>query len=552
MSFANAMVSAAARRPWLCALALTVLALAVRIPHLDAQPHFDELYHFYAAQGWLAHGEYRVLDGIYSRAAAYTKLVAALFAQFGASIEVLRWPSVLSGAALVGVAFLFVQSVAGNAVALCCALLLAFWPDGIMVAKVSRFYALHGLAYWLGACFVYLAATATPGRYVKRASAAIVACACFALALHLHISTAVGLVGVMLWVGGNALDPRYLSRKALWRFALLVLVIVAVFIVSLTMMDPQWFDKLSQRYRWTPMSGAALRDEFWYYHKLLVSQYPSFWPLSVFAACVGLAVRPRLTGFCLFVGVLALFAHSFGGPKNPRYVYYVMPFLFVIWSIAAVDVVTRSHAYVATTMRNALRSIGWQDPPYALSQVLLGCTVIFAVLTNAAATNTIKVLLKPPFIHRAQWQDVHAQLHSRVESASVVVTPNEMPVLHVLGRVDVTANKNRMSELRSVGGADLQDFARDPRTGLPVITSGESFAQIVACNSNGIFLTSAIAWRNSLLVDDALADSIERLATRLTLTQSARILAFAWEHSVTASAKECEHTHGFDFTSERK
>jgi 4-amino-4-deoxy-L-arabinose transferase-like glycosyltransferase len=105
------------RSPWLAPVIIAILAVGTRLSEIDRVASFDELYHLLAARGWLQEGEFRIADGVYEPAQLFTMLVAASFALFGESIEVARMPSVLAGAALVVLAFLWTREVAGASAA---------------------------------------------------------------------------------------------------------------------------------------------------------------------------------------------------------------------------------------------------------------------------------------------------------------------------------------------------------------------------------------------------------------------------------------------------
>ena len=61
---------------WLIPAILGCVALAVRLPNLDHVAELDELYHFFAAQSWLAEGQLEIADGVYNRTALFTIFVA--------------------------------------------------------------------------------------------------------------------------------------------------------------------------------------------------------------------------------------------------------------------------------------------------------------------------------------------------------------------------------------------------------------------------------------------------------------------------------------------
>ena len=137
-------------------LLLVLLALVARLPMVSDAPMMDELYHHFAAQSWLAEGELGIADGIYTRASGYTKLVAFAYGLFGEHIEVLRMIGVIAAVLTVVALFFWTRVTAGAIAAWIAAVFFCFWPDGIDVSVTNRFYAPHGLLFFLGAVCVYL------------------------------------------------------------------------------------------------------------------------------------------------------------------------------------------------------------------------------------------------------------------------------------------------------------------------------------------------------------------------------------------------------------
>ena len=133
---------------------------------------FDELYHFLAAQCWLAEGQLRIADGIYERTALFTIFLAQWLGLFGESLVVARLPSLIAGVALVVLVFLWTRTVAGNLAAVIAALLLALGPGERPDQPVYPFLRPARLLFWLGAVGAYRLVTSPPaapwpGRYSR-------------------------------------------------------------------------------------------------------------------------------------------------------------------------------------------------------------------------------------------------------------------------------------------------------------------------------------------------------------------------------------------------
>ena len=322
------------RSPWLAPAVLGCLALAVRLPNLDHVAELDELYHFFAAQSWLAEGQLRVADGVYDRTALFTIFLAQWLGVFGENLIVARLPSLIAGAALVVLVFLWTRAVAGKLAALLTALLLALDPEHLQLSQLIRFYTLQCLFFWLGAIGTYRLVTSpspAPGRSLLLAVGTVV---CFGVALYLQVTTLIGLLGVAVWLAlawGLPRLARYPPRTR-WGIAAALAIVGGAAIAVLV--ETGLAAELLARYRSTPLFGADDRDAFWYYHAFLTIYYPTLWPLVALAVVIGLAYRPHPTAFCACVVAVAFVVHSFAAPKGMRYLSYALPFLFVLWGIA--------------------------------------------------------------------------------------------------------------------------------------------------------------------------------------------------------------------------
>jgi hypothetical protein len=130
---------------------------------------------------------------------------------------------------------------------------------------------------------------------------------------------------------------------------------------------------LLSSYRSTPLWNAANQDAFWFYHVELVLYHPILWPLFPATVLIALMVRPKPTAFCLCIFSASLILHSFAGMKHLRYVYYIMPFLFVIFGIALAHVSQYVYGYLSVAIDRTLslfapraprRPMRWENTSY--------------------------------------------------------------------------------------------------------------------------------------------------------------------------------------------
>lgn len=515
------------RSLWLAPVLLGILALAIRLLHLDQPALFDELYHVLAARNWLAEGELRIGDGVYERTPLFTILIAGWFALFGESLEVARLPSVLAGAALVVLLFLWVRAVAGALAAWIAGLLLCLSPEAIGVSQYVRFYALHGLLFWLGAIGTYRLVTAPPGWAGGTLVGAGVA-VCFYSGWYLQTVTLIGLVGVAAWAV-PALAVPWLSRGPARRGKWLGAAVVALLALAAVWpaLQIEAVAALLDRYREVPLWLAERRDLFYYYHDQFGRDYPTLWPLAGIALVLGLSYRPQPTIFCAVVFAVAILAHSFAGAKKLRYVYYTLPFLFALWGIALAAVWPHLRHFLEQSAARALGylQLGRLGRPAVVA--VLSAAVVFTVFANTAFLKTalfVAGVTLPPLARPPDWAAAREPLSPWLDDAAIVLTTSELEALYYLGRHDVLVSKSRLSEMEGV-----DEFGIDPRTGRPVISTPESLRLVMACYPKGLIVTSDSRWRDPAQLDDAVADLVLAEAEPVELPARG-IHAYVWDH----------------------
>jgi hypothetical protein len=513
------------RSSWLAPVVLGCLALAVRLPHFDHVAYFDELYHFLAAQSWLAEGQLRVADGVYDRTPLFTVLLAQWLGLFGENLVIARLPSLIAGTALVVLVFLWTRAVAGSLAAVLAALFLALDPENLQISQWGRFYALHVVMFWLGAVGTYRLVTSPPaaaGRTVLLAAGVLL---CFGPALYLQITTLIGLLGVAVW-STLALGLPWLSRfspRTRWG-----IVAGAAFVGAAAIWvfaEVGLVAELLARYRSAPLYQVGNRDAFWYYHSFLTIYYPTLWPLVALAVVIGLAYRPRPTAFCACVTAIAFVAHSFAAAKSMRYLTYASPFLFVLWGIALAEVWPRLSGFLEDVGARALAwlRLGWLGRPGIFA--VLAVVLAFTIAANGAFVRSAATMFGfviPPMQTPPDWAAAKDALAPWLADAAIVLTTDELSALHYLGRYDVLISKSRLSELRNGG-----EFSPDPRTGRPVIGRPESLALIMDCYPDGLLVVDAGRWRNPAQLDHAVADLAEARAEEVELSAAA-MHAYVW------------------------
>lgn len=494
------------------ALLVAAAALVFRIGLLQAPGEFDEYYHLLAARGWLETGRPTILDGEYWRASLFTRAVAALFALTGQDdLATGRLISVAAATLLPVVLFLWLNRVSNRWVALLVAALVVVWPQAILEAQFVRFYSVHVLAFVIGTAAFHLFITER-GR-IRFAWLAICLAGWFG-ALEMQISTVIGIFAALGWGTVMVLFawlPAWRSRAiALGVLAALGLAVLAVAAVT-GLLEEAW-----RFYRWTAGFAEELRDYYGFYHANIRRFYGLLWWLTPFLAVAALVRRPALGSFALAIFFFCFLVHSFGGMKALRYLSYAMPFLFVVWILAA-----------ETLVHLVARRFGMR--------VGVGLVAAAFALVIAASSSflprSLTLAQGDGLPERGDWRTARTVLGDWAE-APFIATTHELHMLANIGTYDLLVDASRVTELNP-----SVEFGVDPRTGRPVIGEAASFGAVLDCKRDGLLVTVPRWWS-----EEGWETRFPELLAEHGLTAETRaepeFLAIRW-HDPTAGPGDC-------------
>jgi hypothetical protein len=524
-------------RAWIGAALLFLLSVWVRVINLDRLPVTDELYTLLAAQGWLHYGAPRIGDGMYDRAQAYTLLLAGWLAAFGDNMVSARVFSLLFGSCLVVAVFLWTRRVAGQLAAWIAGVFLALAPLSVDVSQFARFYTLHALVFWLSVTGAYALVTRShpPGKRTLVALSTVVG---FLFALDLQILTMLGLAGLALWLVLAVGIPWLRAQDTRRRHAVLAAAGGLVVLAGVAFLLSAEVQALLKSYRWAPLWNRAHQNEFWYYHIYFVQRWPTLWSLTPLALLLALVHRPRPAVLCMCVFVVSFVLLSFGGMKDPRYMFFALPFLFELWGIALAKAFDVLCPWLVGATDRVLRRLAPHLAGRAVRTGLIVAGVAFLVASNGGAIKGLLSLGGTRLIAaeggvgvdtdtgRADWAAVKAPLTPLLDTASIILTARDVQFLHYLGDYDIALNSNRLTEVP--GG----EFHLDSRTGRVVIGTASAVGRIIDCFPSGLIVTDVASWRSAAGIKDEAANLIEAETVEIALPPEAHILAFRWEHPV--------------------
>ena len=529
---------------WELAL-LALIALLPRLVHLDHPPQFDELYHTLAARSWAADGTLSLGDGVYDRTALFTQLIGLLFRFFDDTLVVARVPSVVAGTAWVILVAWWTSASAGRAAGWIAGLLFAGDPGAIYLSQFARFYAVHGLLFFAGASATFnliahwpVRSAAWKGRVAALAAAALLA------ALYLQVTTLIGMVPLAVWAGWR-LAPRWWAawkRGGVPRWlpvvATAVVLVLAAFWATGDSAAGLW-----QTYRGTALWLVAHVDRVRFYELWLLARYPVFWTLLPLAFLVAAWRFRQAAMFAATVFGLALVLHSFAGAKTERYLYFAMPFFFILWGLAVAAALPAFHRVVQEGLSSALRVPVRLQKRFSWA-IFVAVALIFAYYNPA--TRMSRHLVVPGDEARPypdpDWSKAAPDLRRLADSADVVVSSALPKAIYYLGRGDVTLSLTELAEFGMQDGK-MVEFAVDPRTGRPAISTPGSLERLMGCFARGLLIIEDGHLHATVIVPDSTVTYLNGTTRETPLDPAWRIRAFRWQRDSAETRLNCPRAH---------
>jgi 4-amino-4-deoxy-L-arabinose transferase-like glycosyltransferase len=525
------------RFPWLDAVLLFLLAVAVRLVDVTFGPDVDELHHVLAARSLLADGTLTIDGGAqYTRSYLFTYLVAGFFRLFGDSITAARIPAILGAGALVAAVYIWVHSQAGRLAAWIAALLLCTFPFGIFITQISRFYSLHALFFWLGSVAVFQLSSGAQLRRWTGVSVAALAVVSFALAWHFQASTLVGLAAVSLWL---ALDQgvRFLrGGTPAWTSVRAPLVTaVLLFGFGAVVVGTGLLHEALALARYADPWAEAQRFNVRFYHWQLLGDYATLWSLFPVIVLIAASRNRRAALFCATIFVACIAAHSLAAWKHPRYIFYAMPMFFALAGMASAEIIPalirRAEALLA-----ALPTWGRTRAVRRTAVGFAGCVIVaFLFLGNGALPAFLRMMSPAPeqvnspkpYRGKSDWAAATPTLDSLAAQAAVLISYSHLKPLYFLNRMDLVLQRNHLQ----AGGEWLPEFGVLNLVRRPVISTPESLARVMECHATGLVLIEPFGWRSPAGVPGETADFIEQRLRAVPLPLEWRIMAFTWSES---------------------
>lgn len=524
------------------AVLLFGLAMAIRCIGITQDAAGDELYHVLAAKNFLADGTLSINGGEpYTRAEAFTLLIAGFFRLFGAGLVVGRIPVAIAGSLSVVVIFLWLRSLGERTAAWLAGLFLCFAPESLIISQQVRFYTLQQLSFLLGSLGVY--ALVDHRRPLGPTIALSVASAiALLLSIHLQIVSIIGIAGLALFVllvtGPHVVQWARQRPDRLW------IVVGATGLLGVMVgivLSSDWGQRVISLATYVDLWANENAHAWRFYHWILQDGFPAIWVGFPLIVLVAASVQPRATLLSASVFLVAFVTHSFVSWKGGRYLEYGMPFFFTLGALALAQLVPVAQRSAATVLSRStlIRFPLWAPQVLAVSVLL--ATVAFAIPGNRAFLRTAHLLTRDPsFTHPGMgsdtfsWSQSSARLKTLADTVDVLVSTEDTKALYYLGRLDYVIDKNNLLQRRG-----RPEFSVDKKIAVPMVSKPESIRAIIACHDSGLIVAQTWSMGTDWKVPPDTADYIIAHTERVHLPEKWGMSVFRWRTQYKGSSENC-------------
>ncbi len=511
-----------------------LIGAGVRLANFQNEPITDELYHLLAAESWAEDGSLDIADGEYIRASLFTKFVGVVHTARDGDIDSIRVACIVIGALLVAVVAWWTTLHAGIISGATAGLLLAILPSAIFLSQYIRFYGLHALVFFLLAWCVwdFHGSTGLLRRAVLLGLAIILAL----VGLHLQVTTIVGIAGLALWlmlVNHRAILNALPTPKHRWIVGASIVATLLVLAIAMRGTLEVLLDTYFASALWNS-SDTPL-----YYFSLYRESFGLFWGLAPAAFLLALVARPAPALFCTCIFVVAFVIQSLGGMRSERFMFYALPFFFIVWGIAA-DVAGRA---AVGWLREELPKFSFFTQRPSLTRSLscagilaIGCfALVMAPFVETSVKMTLGKRTDPPDYwdrYRTNWGQAAAFLRKVREQHEVVIASQPLHAIYYLGDVDYALNATTLADIAPPG----THAAIDPRTGRLLFDDVATLQAVTRCHRSGAIIIHGPAFGNPTRVDQNVADYFVANFEQLSIPVKTDLLVFRWQGNVVSNS----------------
>jgi len=483
---------------WALLVTLFLIALFLRTSQLGDYGFWtDEQYHAIAAQSMLEDGKPNFPNGNhYVRGLPFTALVAASFELFGVSEWSGRLPSVVISMIFLLLSFFLTRPFFGTTTALLFFSFIALSPTIIEHSRMSRFYSLYQLSFFVGAWLFYKGFEydwrkgTRQGFFVERflainipllfISSFLIIFACYFQGLSI-------LFGISLLIYCAAC--LFISKNTLINKYILTIIAATTFLTLLYLFAPALFEFAQSLFTillpWAQYNDYPTSFYRWY----LQENYLSIVLLSQVGFILLYRHDKKLAIYlnALFLG--ALIVLSILAMKQHRYMLHILPFMFLLAAYGLNGIILLIHEKLAGS-----RSIKFATPAIIL---------IFILSCNQCLVDAFKMPSTWRFI---DWKAFFNQ-ELDIKPTDIIVATNQNSLFYYFRAPDYYLNSSYLT------------FPNPTETWVTdkVIISEEDLLSILDTEKRIILLTSKSRFKDPFYITDELRRLI---STRFTTTKN--------------------------------
>lgn len=535
------------RSAWVEAALLAIFAAAWRAPGLLQEWAGDELYQALAARQYLIDGTLSITGGEpYDRGRELTMLVAALYGMLGESAVVARLPALVCGSLAVAVVFLWLRAYGERVAAFVAAVLLAIDPESVTHSQMLRFYTPQ-LLLFLGGAIGVDALTARRHGIVQTALLALVTAVSLRAAYEMQMVTAIGIGGLGIFAALTTGPALVRHAREGWTGRLLVLgALAGSALAGLALVESGFVANAVHFVSYVDYWARDSASDRGYYVGRMLDSWPGLWAGFAVAAVLAVSRQTRPALLSLSVFGTAFVVQSLLAWKAQRYLFYAMPFFFVVIGLA----VARVAGPLAGLVDDLLgRSAVLRERPRlarALRGAVLGGVVTFAALSHPALVRSARGLLADPTLrHPGQgavtlsWSRAAPVLRPLAQEAGTVVATDDLKAIYYLDRLDYVLDRDHLHEDRPSDVGPRPEFSIDRKIDRPMVSEPQSLERIMACSETGLVVAQQFALDTPYFVPKETRAFLLERGEPVALPPESGIVAFRWHTPRDRLAVDC-------------
>jgi hypothetical protein len=321
-------------------------------------------------------------------------------------------------------------------------------------------------------------------------------------------------------------------------------VVLGVIIVAIVAVAAGIVADLLEVYRASAQWNSS--DTPLFYHNLYKRQFAALWSLLPAVILIAIAEKRCPAIFCASVFLTAFFVQSFGGMRSERFMFYAMPFLAVLWGIAAVAAGKWLHQ-LSDKILSDLPRIGLSERGRRNTASIFVITIsVFLLVSTPAFDLTARMVLgKPQRLngnpqywgrYDTSWNLASSRLRSMMATSDTVIVTQGLQALYYLGDFDVVLNATVFGDVATHG----TNHTIDSRTGRRVIADVGEFGTIVDCTYSGMLIAHAASWRNDSRVPPSVADFAEHRLQSVEVPDKWGLIVFRWVNDSVIDSPACD------------